>query len=301
MRCVLTDSNMTRLPIRVMFCTRSPLLNVSTYSPSVLTTMTGRSKMRVSMDFSSQPNPPNPLPPDGRGWQQIYPRDGLDGRLQALSFGRFATIWPRVAVPSGNSVTNSQPSSPSLFRLVCSSLELWNGSQRYSHFCITTRFSPAPSALTASVPRAVDVVRFGSNAAVLPRAANDSVLSSRLWWIRHALLFLRVRLQGYSVLLKRANRLSPKFGVLFVSRYLPKFLYCRRAHLSQSLKRHCASVFLFFAHERQPPNPSAICQPPRTARMGILYASKALRAPNLKSASSILRFHSAHTSYVIAM
>lgn len=67
---------------------------------------------------------------------KIYTCEESDGLLQALSFGRFVTICPGVAVLSVRSVTNSQPSSPSLFSRVNSSLELWNCWTRYSHFCM---------------------------------------------------------------------------------------------------------------------------------------------------------------------
>jgi len=71
------------------------------------------------------------------GGNKIYAGEGLVGLLQALSFGRFATIWWCLAVPSVSSVTNSQPSSPSLFSSVNSSLGVWNCCTIYSHFCMT--------------------------------------------------------------------------------------------------------------------------------------------------------------------
>src|SRR6266404_6044084 len=82
------------------------------------------------------------------GGNTIYAGEGPTGRLQALSFGRFATIWPCEAVPCASSVTNSQPSSPSLFRRLTSSFELWNGSQWYSHFCMI--IPPSASSPTAA-------------------------------------------------------------------------------------------------------------------------------------------------------
>src|SRR5882724_3062087 len=86
MRCVLTGSNMTRLPIRKTFFTRSPLSNISTYSPSVLWTVTGRSNMRVSMDFSSQSYPPNLVPTESRGRQQNLCRRRTDRPAPGLVF-----------------------------------------------------------------------------------------------------------------------------------------------------------------------------------------------------------------------
>ena len=59
---------------------------VSTYSPSVLWTVTNRSNMRVSIDFSSQSYPPNLVPTESRGRQRNLCRRGTDRPAPGLVF-----------------------------------------------------------------------------------------------------------------------------------------------------------------------------------------------------------------------
>src|SRR5215470_4553212 len=185
MRCVLTGSNTTRLPICMMFFTRSPLLNVSTYAPSVLCTVTDRSNMRVSINLLAAIFLRTLTSRQSRAETKIYAGEELDGRLQALSLGRFATIWACVAVTSVNTVTNSQPSSPSLFNSVNSSLGLWICWTTYSHFCMTIRPSAPPLASPHEQSRLPEWQRNEMDAHSCAETQSTSPSLNLVWSVGH--------------------------------------------------------------------------------------------------------------------